>query len=318
MRLFSSFIFIIIFSCCGATVTFAPQNNDAPDSATVTPDAAVMPDATPAADTNPVQEDRAPVATDAGNAEDVQSAPDAMTRVCETVDTPYNGVDDDCNGWVDDDRRLTDGHTIYCDASRGCFWFCEPWTYSSEMHAADYFGYRGCCTSGHFRSISEFGGIVHGGMIVKGSDLTTYYIAGDRRRHAFPTTTVLASWFPTSLRGTGNIRQDAEACGQVTEISDVMLADIPIGATITYRPGTVYTGIFSDPMRYVVARGGVLRPIRTNRTVALYPLPFYTDRLGIIPDFVFVNYRIGVSITDPSRYDARAKWNTTIDRELGL
>jgi hypothetical protein len=115
------------------------------------------------------------------------------------------------------------------------------------------------------------------------------------------------------------VHLDANACQRVIQLSNTNLSRIPLGQNVTMRPGTVFTGILSDPARYVIARGGLLRRLNpTGLGVFLAPEWLLDDRTALLPDFVFTDYRSGTEVTNSSQYDGRIEYQTTLDNELGL
>lgn len=285
--------------------------------------------ATPDAGTPPVMgdagaipvTDSAPPAADAGpsfyewpDTGPVPTPVDAGTDapVCLSEDEPYDGIDNDCNGWVDDDQRLHGDNAWACDSATGCFWFCEPW----EAHGSDMFGFRGCCTSGRFPTSDH----VEHGMIVKGSGPAVYYIADDGRRYVFASTNYLASWFLQD-DGMRNLRRDAWACrDQVVQISDELLASIPLGGNAPMRPGVIATGIVTDPARWVVDHGHALRRIDDPALDLNLAAPWLVSHEIMTPDFLFVSFVIGTDVSDTSWrgiYDGQRIYDeATLDGEI--
>jgi hypothetical protein len=95
------------------------------------------------------------------------------------------------------------------------------------------------------------------------------------------------------------------------------LASIPLGRNVFYRPGSVMTGITTDPRFYVVGRHGVLHWVESGVVPPLAPAEWIGDRAATIPDVFFVNYSIGVQYS-PATYDAASEYATTIDDDLEL
>lgn len=242
-------------------------------------------------------------------------SPDCIGEVTPNpVETPYDGIDNTCNGWVDDDQRLHVGRVWNCIADRGCFWFGNAPDYSWPSA----YGFQGCYTSGRFLPLE---GEIRPGMLVSygaPNELhRVYYIGRDMRRYYFPTSTTLATWF-LEPGGTGNVHLDAQACRRVVQVSPEMIAAIQIGGNVTMRPGTVFTGITTDPARYVISRGGVLRRLEPS-TLGVFLAPdWLTERMALLPDAFFVNYSVGTQITSPSQYDGRREYEVTLDQNLGL
>ncbi len=244
-----------------------------------------------------------------------QWSPDCVGEVTPNpVETPYDGIDNNCNGWIDDDQRLHAGRVWNCVANSGCYWFGN----APDNAWSPVYGFQGCYTSGRFLPLV---GAIRPGMLVStgaSNELhRVYYIGRDMRRHIFPTSTTLATWF-LEPGGTGNVHLDAQACRRVVQVPLEMLAALPIGGNVTMRPGTVITGITTDPARYVLSRGGVLRRLEPT-TLGVFLAPdWLMHREALLPDAFFVNYSVGRSITDSNQYDGRREYAVTLDQDLGL
>lgn len=184
--------------------------------------------------------------------------------------------------------------------------YCDPWSNPE-------FGFLGCC--GTFAQIAA--GQVQPGMLIKGSSHTVYYFGSNLKRYVFPSTVILDSWYgPYDANGIPTA--DGSACNQVRETTDTVIASIPIGANMTFKPGVYMTGLMTDPARYVVSRWGVLRRLMpTSLQSQIYPVAT-AARLKLNKDAFFVNYTIGSDITDPSQYDLAYELSTTIEQNLGL
>ncbi|MBN1584820.1 hypothetical protein JW899_00420, partial [Candidatus Uhrbacteria bacterium] len=77
-----------------------------------------------------------------------------------------------------------------------------------------------------------------------------YYYGRDGRRYGFPDSRTFFTWY-------GNF-------DNVRTVGASVVAAIPLGGSVTYRPGTRLVKITSDPKVYAVARGGVLRWVRSE------------------------------------------------------
>ncbi len=209
------------------------------------------------------------------------------------------GIDDDCDGEVDDYD----------------FSFCGVFSPSTPPEV---FGYTGCCTRAAFMTRSE---VPPSGTLIKGSLGVVYYLSEDGTRHVFPTSVVLSSWyhepsFPTIRDG----YDGPVVCPQVVQLTDEVLASIPLsGVKVTFRPGSVLTGIDSVPdMRYAVTQGAVLREMRVDIPGGHEICPVRADAFLLTPDFLFGDYTTGPPIMDVSEYDACAEADTTLEEELAL
>lgn len=242
-----------------------------------------------------------------------QWSPDCLGELTPNpVDAPQDGIDNNCNGWVDDQHPdfTSYGAGGRCDADRGCFWFCDAYEAGSDRT-----GFRGCCTSGHFRSIPVDRGVARSGMLIKGSGATVYYYGADARRHVFPTTSVLASWYGTPNRNIP-LRRQASVCGDVIQLGDADLAAIRIGENVTMRPGSAFTGITTHPRMFVIARGRILRQVMIDPTLIGLAPAGVGDRIALMPATLFTHYFAGTNVENASDYNAIAEYETTIDHEL--
>ena len=97
---------------------------------------------------------------------------------------------------------------------------------------------------------------------------------------------------------------------------------ITIGGNVDIRPGTYVVKIASDPKLYVVSRGRTIRPLAGSGLAEQIFPGTSTQRLRIIPDAYFADYKIGATITSVADYSATAEYDwgspNTIERELGI
>jgi|GEM_PF-2937135 len=174
--------------------------------------------------------------------------------------------------------------------------FCDSWI----VGTTDY-GYRGCC--GAFKSVE----LPKVGMLIKGSSPSVYYIGNDGLRHLLPTNAEIASWFgkPQQLASGPFVDPfDGTVCNIVRQMDDGSLAQIVLSGNVTLRPGALVTGIATDPKRYAISKGRVLRWLENDKvTDEVYGTSF-ESRTALRPDAEFVNYLVGSSIMDASTYDA--------------
>jgi len=196
-----------------------------------------------------------------------------------------NGIDDDCNGIVDD------GEAYFCPVN------------DSTIS-------QGCCMpSGSSFSRPSLSDLTHqpnAYILVKGSNSFVYLYATNDKRYVFTNEDVITSWF-TSFDG-GQLGDLQNVCNTVNELSDVELASITIGGNVTIRPGSDIVKIASDPALYVVARGKVLRKLATaDLAEKIYP-GSSAQRTRVIPEAFFVNYSIGLDVSNASDYDPAAEW----------
>ncbi|MFC1703061.1 hypothetical protein ACFLZO_01205 [Patescibacteria group bacterium] len=123
-----------------------------------------------------------------------------------------------------------------------------------------------------------------GGTLIKGTTSSTVYYCGkDAKRYVFPNEHIFYTWFADF--------------SSVTELSDSVLASIPLAGNVTYKPGVRMVKITSDPKTYAVSRGGLLRWVQTEAVaVALYGSDWNTKIDDVDPSFFF-SYGFGDPIT---------------------
>jgi len=186
--------------------------------------------------------------------------------------------------------------------------YCDPWNPTSE------YGYQGCC--GTFSELDDIMAI-QPGMLFKGGLEMVYYMGSDGKRYVFPTTMILDSWYGP-YDADGIPLSDGSVCNSVYQLPDAEVASVPIGGNVTFRPGVFVTGIMTDPARYVVSKGGVLRKlVPPSLQDQIYP-GTAALRLRRSPDAFFVNFLMGAVLTDSSEYDPVVEFATTLEQNLGL
>ena len=129
-------------------------------------------------------------------------------------------------------------------------------------------------------------------QLLKASLTTVYYYGADGKRHAFPTLNTYLTWYPDF--------------STVQKITDEQLAQIPLGANVTYRPGVKMIKIESDPKVYAVDSHGVLRWVTTEAVA----IGLYGTKWGSLVDDLnvafFINYSMGADITKVADFDPLA------------
>jgi cysteine-rich repeat protein len=117
------------------------------------------------------------------------------------------------------------------------------------------------------------------GMSIKASLPAVYYCGNDGRRYVFPDERTYFSWYRNF--------------NSVIAITDEQLAQIPLGGNITHRPGHRMIKIQSDPRTYVVARGGILRWVRSEAIAARLYGANWNQFIDDVDVAFFVSYRMG-------------------------
>jgi hypothetical protein len=133
-----------------------------------------------------------------------------------------------------------------------------------------------------------------------------YYYAVNGKRYVFPNEKVFFSWYPDF--------------SQVKVIPNDQMSLIPIGANITYHPGTRMVKFQTDPKTYVVTKGGTLRWVKTEAVARGLFGDRWNQYIDDISESFYVNYRIGTPLD--SALDAPLDLIRTsvrsIDQDRGL
>lgn len=116
-----------------------------------------------------------------------------------------------------------------------------------------------------------------------------YYYGADGKRHAFANSNVFFTWYSDF--------------GSVQTIDASMMARIPLGKNVTYRPGSRMVKFTTDNRVYAVSKGGTLRWV-ANEDVAhtLYGANWNT-KIDDIPDTEYGSYTFGGDITASDSYN---------------
>lgn len=184
-------------------------------------------------------------------------------------------------------------------SERGQFWFCGdpvPGLPAGEANA-----YRGCCTNGRWRDLSERDGGIQNGMLLRLASSPTIYYAytrGDRTpmRTFFPTTAELNSWrHPSGRDHRGLDVSDPTACLDVFQVTSEQLLTLSHGPNAMFRPGSVYVRREAEPTTYAMGPNRTLIPISlregadleawltaTPGLVRRIPEAFFTETYGRI------------------------------------
>jgi hypothetical protein len=232
-----------------------------------------------------------------------------FSGVGEVVPYPWgdivgNGVDDDCDGKVDE------GRAFFCPIGdelllRGC---CTPVS-STFFHAS-------------LDDISEKRNArPEEPILIKGSNAFVYYLASDNRRYRFNDAGVIRSWFADF---NGDQPDTAAApCNNVWEISDAELAAYAIGGNVLLRPGSSVVVFESDltvssmePEYYVIARYGVLRKVVEDVLEEIYGKN-WRMRAATVPKAFVANYVYGPNIISAAEYNPLNEWTAaTLEKSV--
>ncbi|MDZ4229893.1 MAG: hypothetical protein U1C53_02025, partial [Candidatus Veblenbacteria bacterium] len=121
--------------------------------------------------------------------------------------------------------------------------------------------------------------------LIQASTDTVYYCGADGKRYVFPNQRIYLSWY--------------ENFSGVVQVTDEVLATIPLGGNATYRPGVRMVKLQTDPKVYAVDKGGVLRHVTTPEVAASMYGAKWNTYVDDLSDAFFVNYRLGDPITTP-------------------
>lgn len=122
------------------------------------------------------------------------------------------------------------------------------------------------------------------GSLLKGSQPAVYYCGSNGKRYAFPNEKVFTSWY-----------RDFSG---LTVMSDAQLAAVPLGGTVTYRPGVRLVKIKSDPKTYAVSRGGLLRWVTTEAVAIKLYGTRWNRNIDEVDPSLFNQYSIGDPVTE--------------------
>ncbi|MFA5318654.1 MAG: fibronectin type III domain-containing protein [Patescibacteria group bacterium] len=142
--------------------------------------------------------------------------------------------------------------------------------------------------------------------LIKGSDSAVYYYAADGNRYVFPNSKTFNSWFVDFLK--------------VSVITDEEMAQIPLKGNVTYRPGIRMVKITTNPEVYAVAKGGILRSLKTEAMAEQLYGADWNKKIDDVPDSFFTNYIIGAPIEIAEDYipSAVSLETTTINKDKNI
>ncbi|MBP6945527.1 Ig-like domain-containing protein [Patescibacteria group bacterium] len=138
------------------------------------------------------------------------------------------------------------------------------------------------------------------------NDTAVYYYAVNGKRYVFPNEKVFFSWYPDFSR--------------VKIIPNDQMSLIPIGANITYRPGSRMVKFQTDPKTYVVTKGGTLRWAKTEGVARGLFGESWNQYIDDISEGFYVNYRIGTPLDSAldAPLDLIRSSVQSIDQDRGL
>lgn len=120
-------------------------------------------------------------------------------------------------------------------------------------------------------------------------DTTVYYIGADGRRHFFPNGKVYGSWYP-DFSG-------------VRVVSGTDLASIPLGASVTYKPGVKLVKFTTDPKVYAVSTNRVLRYVGTEDLAKSLYGTSWNRQIDDISDAFYSDYSFGTAVNSSADFN---------------
>ncbi|MFH1620651.1 MAG: binary toxin-like calcium binding domain-containing protein [Patescibacteria group bacterium] len=134
------------------------------------------------------------------------------------------------------------------------------------------------------------------GDITTQEDTAVYYIGADGMRHAFPNSKIYFTWYCDF--------------SDIMNVSAAVLAQIPLGKNVSYRPGLRMVKFTTDPKVYAVTVGGVLHWVNSEElAIAIYGAD-WNKNIDDISDAFYSNYTFGADIENAADFDAGAEANS--------
>ena|GEM_PF-2689862 len=130
------------------------------------------------------------------------------------------------------------------------------------------------------------------GELLKGSSPIVYFVGTDNKRYVFPTEKVFYSWYADF--------------STVKTVTDDEINSIPIGGSVTYRPGARLVKIPSDPKVYAVTASGELRWVSTEELATQLFGADWAKKVDDLTASDFTNYQTGAAITQVGDYNVGA------------
>ena len=137
-------------------------------------------------------------------------------------------------------------------------------------------------------------------------DSAVYYIGGDGKRHAFPSSRIYLTWY-ADFSGVKTIEADK-------------LASIPLGSNVRYKPGVRMVKFQTVSKVYVVSAGGLLRWIPTESMAKSLYGDDWNTKIDDLSDTMFNDYKFGtdVSVAEPFVPATQIANISTINKDFGF
>lgn len=118
------------------------------------------------------------------------------------------------------------------------------------------------------------------------SDSAVYYVGGDGRRHAFSNEKVYFTWYCDFVN--------------VQVISSSVLASIPLGKNVTYRPALKMVKFLTDPKVYAISQDGKLRHVTSESLATALYGSTWNKQIDDISDAFYTDYVFGTPLNSIS------------------
>ena len=144
----------------------------------------------------------------------------------------------------------------------------------------------------------------HAGDLIKGSQNAVYFYGSDGQRHVFVNAEIYTSWYGSDF-------------SKVKTLSDAMIASIPLGKPVPFKPGTLIK-VPSVPAVYVVDVDQTLRHIETEQVAKDLFGPTWNKQVHDLSEALLFTYNFGSSVSRVQELDKTAFTHPllTIDSEL--
>lgn len=131
-----------------------------------------------------------------------------------------------------------------------------------------------------------------------------YYRGLDGKRHAFPNSRVFFTWY-----------QDFST---VEELPLGELSSLPLGKSVTYRPGSKLVKFTTLNNVYAVAKGGKLRWIKSEAVASALYGSDWNKKIDDISDVFFLDYAFGADVNAASDFSVTGETagTSTIDQNF--
>ena len=126
------------------------------------------------------------------------------------------------------------------------------------------------------------------GVLIKGEAPTVYFMGPEGTRLVFPNEGTYFTWYPDF--------------STVRTVSEDELQSVPVGGSVTYRPGVRLLKSQHASTVYAISRGGVLRPIVSGNVARDLYGASWPSLIDVLPDSLYATYTLGLPIVNSADY----------------